>query len=100
MVWTLHDYKLICPSYLCLHDGHNCEECFTSKANVLKKRCMKGSLVASAVAYIEALKWNKDVLEHNVDTFICPSKFMRSKMMQAASRKINLWLIAISLIFR
>ncbi len=83
VVWTLHDYKLICPSYLCLHDGHNCEECFTSKANVLKKRCMKGSLVASAVAYIEALKWNKDVLEHNVDTFICPSKFMRSKMMQA-----------------
>lgn len=83
VVWTLHDYKLICPSYLCLHAGHNCEDCFTSKANVLKKRCMKGSLVASAVAYIEALKWNRDVLEHNVDTFICPSRFMRSKMMQA-----------------
>ncbi len=83
VVWTLHDYKLICPSYLCLHDGRNCEDCFTSKANVLKKRCMKGSLVASAVAYIEALKWNRDVLQHNVDTFICPSRFMRSKMMQA-----------------
>lgn len=83
VVWTLHDYKLICPAYLCLRDGKPCEDCFTSKSGVLKYRCMKGSAAASALAYIEALKWNRKVLENNVDVFICPSGFMRSKMLKA-----------------
>lgn len=83
VVWTLHDYKLICPSYLCLRDDKPCEECFTSKFGVVKHRCMKGSAAASALAYFEALKWNRKVLEKNVDTFVCPSDFMRSKMLKA-----------------
>lgn len=80
VVWTLHDFKLICPSYSCLRDGKPCELCFDNKINVIKTRCMKGSLVASAIAYIEALRWNRDVLERCVDKFICPSKFMYEKM--------------------
>ena len=37
-------------------------------------------LAASAMAYIEALKWNRNVLERYTDAFICPSQFMASKM--------------------
>ncbi len=81
VVWTLHDYKLVCPSYACLLDGKPCEKCIgRGKMHVLKNRCMKGSLAASAMAYIEALKWNRNVLDQYVDTFICPSQFMASKM--------------------
>lgn len=82
VVWTLHDYKLLCPSYACLRNGVPCELCFTSKLNVLTKRCMKGSLPASAIAWMEALKWNRKRLERDVDAFICPSQFMAQKMEQ------------------
>ncbi|MGM9804676.1 MAG: glycosyltransferase [Muribaculaceae bacterium] len=82
VVWTMHDYKLICPSYTCLRLGKPCELCFSDKSQVLKQRCMKGSLVASALAYIEALKWNRHTLESCTDAFICPSQFMAQKMAQ------------------
>ena len=29
VVWTLHDYKLLCPRYDCLRNGESCELCFT-----------------------------------------------------------------------
>lgn len=81
VVWTLHDYKLVCPSYACLLNEKPCEKCIGhSKTHVLKNRCMKGSLAASAMAYIEARKWNRYVLERCTDAFICPSEFMASKM--------------------
>ncbi len=81
VVWTLHDYKLLCPRYDCLRDGKPCEKCFTgSKINVLTHRCMKGSLPASTLAWLEALKWNRGKLEQNTDAFVCPSEFMAGKM--------------------
>ena len=81
VVWTLHDYKLLCPRYDCLLDGEPCEKCFTgAKRNVLTHRCMKGSLPASAVAWLEAKKWNRRLLEKNTDLFVCPSEFMAAQM--------------------
>lgn len=82
VLWTLHDYKLLCPAYSCLRNGKPCELCFNDKLQVLKTRCMKGSLAASAVAYLEAKKWNKKRLEKFTDAFICPSNFMKTKMLQ------------------
>ena len=80
VVWTMHDYKLLCPSYSCLRDNASCELCFHKKSPVLKLRCMKNSLAASALAYLEALRWNRKVLERYTDAFICPSQFMALKM--------------------
>lgn len=79
-VWTLHDYKLLCPSYNCLCQGQICEACFTDLTQVLRRKCMKGSRVASALAYGEALWWNRSKLQRWVDTFVCPSSFMAQKM--------------------
>lgn len=81
VVWTLHDYKLICPAYSCLRAGKVCEDCIGgSKLPVARTRCMKGSLAASAIAYIEALRWNRRRLQRYTDVFICPSAFMAEKM--------------------
>lgn len=82
VVWTLHDYKLICPSYSCLRQGSVCELCFKAKHNVLTRKCMKGSLAASIVAYAEALRWNPSSLDRFTSAFICPSAFMARKMEQ------------------
>jgi glycosyltransferase involved in cell wall biosynthesis len=83
VVWTLHDYKLLCPRYDCLRDGKPCELCFgDDKSGVLKHSCMKGSRIASSIAWLEARKWNRARLEACTDAFICPSRFMKSKMEQ------------------
>lgn len=83
VLWTMHDYKLICPAYNCLRNGKPCELCFNDKSQVVRTRCMKGSLAASTLAYVEALKWNRETLERSVDYFISPSQFMADKMIQA-----------------
>jgi glycosyltransferase involved in cell wall biosynthesis len=83
VVWTLHDYKLLCPRYDCLRNGkHSCRQCFTDKKQVIKNRCMKSSFVASSIAYLEAIKWNRQKLEEYVNIFICPSQFMKDKMIE------------------
>lgn len=80
VVWTLHDYKLVCPSYSCLYKGSVCEECFDNPLAVIKKRCMKDSLMASVLAYAEAKAWDKERLSEWTDVFLCPSRFMSLKM--------------------
>lgn len=83
VVWTLHDYKLICPSYLMMRpDGKVCSECIKNKSGVLSHRCMKSSTAASVLAWLEALRWNKCKMSHAVDAFICPSAFIASKMIE------------------
>lgn len=89
VVWTLHDYKLLCPSYACTRAGFPCELCYNDKLYVLKHKCMKGSSVASTLAYMEAKYWNKSKLEKYTDKFICPSKFMKSRMELGGFDKLN-----------
>ncbi len=81
VIWTLHDYKLLCPRSDCLRQGKSsCEKCYDSKANVIRYRCTHGSFPASFLAYMEALKWSRKKLESYTARFICPSHFMKSRM--------------------
>lgn len=83
VVWTLHDYKLVCPSYSCrLPDGSNCEQCITGDLAVIKNKCMKGSVLQSFIADVEARYWNRQRLINFTDMFIAPSAFMSHKMQQ------------------
>ena len=83
IIWTIHDYKMLCPRYDCLRkDEQICELCFTNKKHVLTNRCMKNSFFASLIAYLEAQKWTKEKLEKYTNVFICPSLFMADKMIQ------------------
>ena len=91
-VWTLHDYKQLCPRYDCLRDGKTvCEQCFNGdKTPCRAYRCMKGSRLASEIGYREAVMWNRERLETYTDLFICPSRFMAAKMAQGGFRKDKL----------
>jgi len=91
VVWTLHDHKLLCPRYDCTRDHKPCELCFTAKFNVVRFKCMKNSVMASIVAYAEALTWNRKVLGNSTDVFICPSSFLRENMIKGgfASDKLR-----------
>ena len=82
VIWTIHDYKLICPTYSCLYKKLPCEACFSNKANVIFRKCMKNNLSASFLAWGEAVYWNKKKLSKWTDTFICPSNFIAQKMKQ------------------
>lgn len=82
VIWTIHDYKLICPTYSCLYKKLPCEACFSNKANVIFRKCMKNNLFASFLAWGEAVYWNKKKLSKWTDTFICPSNFIAQKMKQ------------------
>lgn len=83
VVWTLHDYKLICPSYSCLRNSQVCELCYKNKFNVLKFRCLKHSSVASLLALLEAYFWNQKRLQKYTGYFIAPSMFLKKKMISA-----------------
>jgi glycosyltransferase involved in cell wall biosynthesis len=80
VVMTLHDYKLICPSYSMLNRGIVCEDCKGGRfIHSLLNTCHKESLTASGVYCIESYlnKWL-----HKYDTiryFISPSMFSLAK---------------------
>ncbi len=76
VVWTLHDTKLVCPSYTCMRNGKWCTECFADKTSVIKHRCMPGSVPGAIIGYLEQKKWNKEKLQEYTDLFLPPSQFM------------------------
>jgi glycosyltransferase involved in cell wall biosynthesis len=41
---------------------------------------MKNSILASLIAYAEALVWNKKILANSSNLFICPSSFLKNNM--------------------
>ncbi|CAN5344064.1 glycosyltransferase family 4 protein [soil metagenome] len=83
-VMTLHDYKLACPTYQFLDaDGKICEACLPGKfRNATRKRCNQGSLAGSALATIELSVHRATHAYDAVDALICPSEFLKSKMVQ------------------
>lgn len=92
VVWTIHDYKLLCPRYDCLRKGETvCEACFMDKHKVLEHKCMKNSKVASFLSYCEAMKWKRERLEDCTDAFVCPSQFMCDKMKQGGFASAKLY---------
>lgn len=78
VVWTLHDYKLVCPAYTFRRpQGEICRDCLGGgKSGVLRHLCMKSKLSASLLAYLEARAWNRERLNRITDVFIPPSHFM------------------------
>jgi glycosyltransferase involved in cell wall biosynthesis len=80
-VMTLHDLKLVCPAYKMLtHDGI-CERCKGGRLfNVVRHRCLKGSIAVSGLAYLEStLHGFLQSYSRHVDRFIVPSRFFREK---------------------
>jgi len=85
VVWTLHDYKLVCPNshYLIDKTGEICEACGRkSYYQAIFKRCKKDSIFASVAASLEAYVHRIMNLREKVDFFLAPSAFLRRKMIE------------------
>lgn len=83
-ILTLHDYKPVCPVYTKLRDGKLCGDCAGNNfRHVLKHRCADGSLVNSALMYVEAKTHQWLGSYEDLDLLIAPSKFMRDTVVDA-----------------
>jgi glycosyltransferase involved in cell wall biosynthesis len=84
VVMTLHDYKLICPSYLLLDHGKVCEACLDGQfRNAVTRRCKDDSLLASAVLATETSLHRRTNAYDPVQLFLCPSRFLAGKITEA-----------------
>jgi glycosyltransferase involved in cell wall biosynthesis len=81
MVMTLHNYKMICPSFLMMAHGKPCEACDQGRYfNAVKLKCVKGSFLRSALLSIELYVHHKILDAYKkVDVFIAPSMFLKNK---------------------
>lgn len=83
IVWTLHDYKLVCPNSDLLSGGEICERCIPGRFyHSLLRRCKKGSPGASLVAMLVALHDRLTRVPSRVDRFIAPSRFLEGKLIE------------------
>ncbi|MBI4697589.1 MAG: glycosyltransferase [Nitrospirae bacterium] len=89
VVMTLHQYKMICPSYLMFAHDNPCEACDKGKYySAIKLRCVKGALLRSALVSAEMYLHHKILdVYRNVDVFIAPSLFLKYKHEEMGFKK-------------
>jgi glycosyltransferase involved in cell wall biosynthesis len=83
IVWTLHDYRLICPNTSLLSRGEICERCIPNRFyESMLQRCKKGSFAASFIAMLTTLYERLERIPSRIDRFVTPSEFLRSKLVE------------------
>lgn len=83
IVFTAHDYQLVCPNHMCNNPntGENCEKCLGGHfLNCTKGKCIHGSTAKSAIGTMEAVFWKLNGVYKYIDTMICCSEFLKTKM--------------------
>lgn len=85
VVYTAHDYSLICPAYTMLNGkGEICDACVHGDfANVVRNVCTKGSKAKSALSYLEAEFLRLHRSYDKIDRIIACSQFMKDKLDEA-----------------
>jgi glycosyltransferase involved in cell wall biosynthesis len=83
IVWTCHDYRLVCPNTSFLSHGEICERCLPERYwNAPLQRCKKGSCPASFVAMATSCWDRMSGVPSRIDRFIAPSRFLRGKLIE------------------
>lgn len=83
IVYTAHDYQLVCPNHMCHNPNthENCEKCLGGHfRNCAKGKCIHGSFAKSVVGTVEAYFWKWMGVYQQIDTVICCSNFMKTKL--------------------
>lgn len=81
IIYTAHDYQLICPNHMLFSSDKICESCIGGHfKECAKGRCIHGSLAKSAIGSLEGYYWKLKNIYKNIDTIICPTEFMKSKL--------------------
>lgn len=80
IVYTAHDMNAICPASAMLYDGKICEECIQKGYNsCIKKSCIKGSKLKSALGVLEKKYYDKRKIFKKIDCIISPSQFIENQ---------------------
>jgi glycosyltransferase involved in cell wall biosynthesis len=80
IIWTLHDYTILCPESTFVSNGKVCEDCKRNKFyKCAIKRCKKESLLDSLMATIDNYFQYLSKVYDSVDYFLCPSQFLQNK---------------------
>ncbi len=83
IVWTLHDYAILCPAAHFLSGGVRCEACKKVRYHqAVWRRCKEGSVAASGLAAVTSGLHRVLRLFRKVDRFIAPSRFLLEKFVE------------------
>lgn len=82
IVFTAHDYQLVCPNHMMFNmQGEVCENCIGGHfISCTKGNCIHGSKAKSLIGTIESSLYNSLGTYKYIDTIICCSAFLKSKM--------------------
>lgn len=82
IVYTAHDYQLVCPNHMMMTpDGSVCEKCAGGNfINCFKNSCIHSSRLKSLIGSAEGYFWKYKNIYSCIDTVICPTAFMESKI--------------------
>jgi glycosyltransferase involved in cell wall biosynthesis len=89
IVMTLHDYKMVCASYVMLAKGEVCQACGGGRYyNCFLKKCVKQSRGKSLLCAVE-MYLHHDVFRiyDLVNIFIAPSEFLKNKFLEMGFKK-------------
>jgi len=83
VIWSLHEYKIICPEGTFVSGDKVCEKCHNGKFyHCALNRCKKGSFASSLLASIDAYYYHRSGVYKKVDAYLCPSEFLQKKFIQ------------------
>ncbi|HEY7098798.1 MAG TPA: glycosyltransferase family 4 protein [Terriglobales bacterium] len=85
VLYHLNDFKVLCPSYNMVSNGHACERCRGGQFwRVITENCYYGPLGSGVVLAAEAYfhHW-LETYEKCVDRFLAPSRFVKDKLVEA-----------------
>lgn len=82
IIYTAHDYQLICPSHGLFDTNIEvCEKCLGGNyTHCLRTKCVKNSRAKSLLGMIDAYFWKCSKAYSYIDIIICCSRFLKSKL--------------------
>ena len=83
VVWTVHDYELVCPAGTLFTEGAPCERCRGHRYwEAPLHRCKWGSPVVSGAVALEKALHRLRRVWWRVDRFLCPSAFLAETLVR------------------
>jgi glycosyltransferase involved in cell wall biosynthesis len=83
VVWTLHDYRSVCPASTLLRGGDVCERCAHGRFwHGVAGRCKSGELSRSLAAVVESYATRAFGTLGAVDCYVAPSHFLARKVVE------------------
>jgi glycosyltransferase involved in cell wall biosynthesis len=83
VVWTVHDYELVCPNAALWTEDAPCERCLGHRYHeAVRHRCKRESRAQSAAVALEKAVHAAAGVWGRVDRFVCPSRFAADRLVR------------------